>query len=214
MSPTGRPSHTTSTQPPSAPVVTDDSVSVTVDSVRLQELRLRVHTLETALEEQEASLADAQAQLYEGRLRSGDLERVRLILEALRQRVSGDPEKESVLNRMEAALARLSASPRMHRPALPTRVAGTRAVSVAPPLPASLPEFTPPAPLATPHPSPLVDLPAPPPAPAPAEAATPDSEADPPRTVEPVPEEAVLPVPAPSVPATARGRRWRRTGSA
>lgn len=201
MTRTRLPSHTSSTHAPVVPVATDDSV--VVDSVWLRSLRLRVQTLETALEEQDASLAEARAQLHERNLGGGDLERVRLIVEALRQRVSGDDENESVLNRMEAALARLSASPRLHRPALPTPVAGTRAASAAPP-PGVGPGASPPAPPAAPHPAPLVDFPTP--------AATPDSEAAPPRTVEPVPEEAVLPVPAPPVPSTAHGRRWRRRG--
>lgn len=185
------------------PVATDDSV--VVDSVWLRSLRLRVHTLETALEEQDALLAEARAQLHERDLAGGDLERVRLIVEALRQRVSGDQEKESVLNRMEAALARLSASPRLHRPALPPPVAGTRTASAAPP-PRVGPGASPPAPAAAPHPPPRVDVATP--------AATPDPEAAPPRAVEPVPEEAVLPVPAPPVPSTAHRRRWRRRGVA
>lgn len=211
MSPTSHPSDTYSTQPPSIPVATDETV--VVDSGWLRALELRAHTLETALEEQSAALAEARAQLHDSRLRGGDLERVRLVVEALRERISGDPEKESVLNRMEAALARLSASPGLHRPALPTPVAGTRAASAAPPpLPAALPEVVAPAPLAD-QPL-LVDLQTPP-LPSPV---TPEPEAAPPRTVEPVPEEAVLPVPAPPVPVpvptAGHRRRWRLRGTA
>lgn len=207
---TRRPSHIPSTQAPSTPIATDGSV--VVDSAWLESLRLRVHTLETTLQEHTASLADARAQLPDSSLGGGDLERARLVVEALRQRVSGDEEKESVLNRVEAALGRLSTSPRLHRPALPTPVAGSRAASAAqppppppPPPPGVAPGAIPPAPPTAPHPAPLVDVPPP--------AAAPHSEAAPPRTVEPVPEEAVLPVPAPPVPSTPHGRRWRRRGA-
>ena len=216
MSPTPHPSDTYVTPSASISVATDGTVVVDADWLRA--LELRVHTLETALEEQSAALVDARAQLDDSRRRGGDLDRVRLVVEALQQRVSGDPEKESVLNRMEAALARLSPSPGLHRPALPTPVADTRAASAAPPpLTVALPEAIAPAPVAAPHPPPLGDLPTPPPAPA----ATPEPEAAQPGPVEPVPvepvpEDAVLPVPAPPVPvaSAARRRRWRLGGTA
>jgi hypothetical protein len=206
----------------------------------LRALRSRVHLLEVTLEDQHAALARTQAQLEESIRREGDLTRVLLTVKALRERVNGNPESQSLLDRVEAAVSRLAPSPGLQRPTLPTPPQPTPAAAREPseylPLPPHLPTaplpgveaaLVTPSPLTTPDtaqaPQPEAVIPdvvadAPPAAASTTAAephATPDSTtAVAPPTMPPAPDARVLPIPALPIQPVPRARRWRRGGAA
>lgn len=200
----------------------------------LQQALSRVNHLEAALEEQSASLARLQAQVDDSTRREGELRRVELVLRALRERAGGSPESQSMLGRVEAAVSRLAPSQRPQRATLPTPVAGARAALVPPSVPTAAasstmvlpPEPAIPSPPVGPRPEPAVALeltPAPAsvpppvgPMPEPAEASPPTvaATAAEPAAVPPIPDERVLPVPAPEPPPVTRAGRWRRRSTA
>jgi hypothetical protein len=204
---------------------------VVAEPAWLQALRSRVHTLESTIEEQELTPTRTQAQLDETDSREGDLARVGLTLKALRERVSGQPESEAILDRVEAALSRLNASPGLHRPTLPVTVARASVVlgSLAPepstgpaasPVliigePAAItPAPIPPPPPVIPEPAAITPAPIPPPPPAAPPDAHEPSATEAPPAVTPTREERVLPVPANPVAPSPKARRWRRRGAA
>jgi hypothetical protein len=188
---------------------------VATEPAWLRALRARVHILEATLADQEASLARAQERLDESDRREGDLARIRLILQALRERVSGNPESQGVLDRVEAAVSRLAPPSGLLRPSLPAPVTGAGPALVARP-----PRAAPDAAHAAPPVAVVPKRPARmPPAAATAPAAEPPPEAPDrsaavkPPAVPPAAAARVLPVPAPPVQSVPRAGRWRRRGA-
>nr|CAA9341452.1 MAG: hypothetical protein AVDCRST_MAG46-2018 [uncultured Nocardioidaceae bacterium] len=192
-----------------------DDNPVVMEPAWLRALRSRVHILEAALTDQDASLARAQAQLDASHnRREGDIARVRLTLQALRERVGVNPESQILLDRVEAAVSRLSPAPGLQRPTLPA-VSGEEP-RLAPVSPGAAPDTAnalPPV-AVVPQPSAIAHTSA---------ATTPAAE-PPPETpdtsteeetgaVPPAPATRVLPVPAPPVQSVPRAGRWRRRGA-
>jgi hypothetical protein len=211
------------------------------EPAELRALRSRVSILEVTLEDQDAALARTQAQLAESIRRESDLTRVRLTLQALRERLNGNPQSQSLLDRVEAAVSRLAPSPGLQRPTLPTAPQPTPAADREPsecsPLRAHLPAAPAPgveaalvtlSPIAAPDtaqaPQPEAVVPEvvadAPPVPASTTAAesppvTPDpTEAVAPPSLPPASDARVLPVPALPIQPVPRARRWRRGGAA
>jgi hypothetical protein len=189
----------TPTEPVAVPAeVPDKGATESADDVEpmwVRALHLHVRTLETTLVEQSASLAEARAQLDASSRGGGDMERVLLTVDALREQMKENPESVSVLNRVEAAVTRLSSRSALGRPALPARVPGARV--------ALLPSTPPPVPPAAVTVAPAAEEVIPVPVPAAA-----------PRAEAPTSDERVLPVPAPPAQDGSRGSRWRRRGTA
>jgi hypothetical protein len=100
-------------------------------------LQLHIRALEAALDEQSERLA--QSQLHETSQPGRDMERVLLTIGALRDRMQTSPESEGLLNRVEAAVARLAVTAVATvpaRPALPALIPVERRALTAPTQPA------------------------------------------------------------------------------
>jgi len=101
-------------------------------------LRLLVRSLETALEEQQ-SLGVAQSgrdiEHERAQARADESQRILLTIQGMREATASDPEAEHVLNRIEAALTRLSTPSSAGRPVLPDRVPEQPDQRAAPPSP-------------------------------------------------------------------------------
>jgi hypothetical protein len=207
------------------------------EPAELRALRSRVSVLEVTLEDQDAALARTQAQLAESIRRESDLTRVRLTLQALRERLNGNPQSQNLLDRVDAAVSRLAPSPGLQRPTLPTASQPTPAADTEPseysPLRPHLPAAPVPGVETAPAPPSLLAAPdtaqapptqaavpdvgpgAPPTAATTAAAEPPPDTPDPSTTVAPPASDArVLPVPALPIEPPTRVRRWRRGGTA
>jgi hypothetical protein len=97
-------------------------------------LQLHIRALEAALDEQSERLA--QSQLHETSQPGRDMERVLLTIGALRDRMQMSPGSEGLLNRVEAAVARLAVTAVSARPALPALIPVERRALTAPTQPA------------------------------------------------------------------------------
>jgi hypothetical protein len=205
-------------------------------------LRLKVQTLEAALQEQQSlpvpqaaaelgtrsaadlttqadpdvvkpSVADLEREVAQAR--ADEWQRIILTIQAMREATALDPAAEQVLNRVEAAVARLSTSHRTGRPTLPAQAARGRVSQESPPkkIPASPLKVTPPSlPKEDPR-SPLREAPPP----SLKDASSPRSKAPPSLMPAGAPvtpfNVKVLPVPAPTPePGATRGssRRFGR----
>jgi hypothetical protein len=90
-----------------------------MQSPQVRSLQLHVRTLETVLEEQSTRLAQVRRDID---ARQGkDLERVLVAVGALRGRVGDEVNGEQVLDRVEAAVIRLTQPATAARPVLPVR---------------------------------------------------------------------------------------------
>jgi hypothetical protein len=121
------------------------------------------------------------------------VDRVRLSLHGLVDRIGGDEAALLVLARVDAAVARLATTPAIQRPALA-------------PAPSAVPAAAPGA--ASPAAASSAAFPATGPVPATPQAAQPPV---PPVNGDP---DRVLPIPAPSAPTPSQGRRWFRRSAA
>jgi hypothetical protein len=99
-------------------------------------LHLHIRALEAALEEQSVRLG--QSQLHETSQPGRDMERVLLTIGALRDRMKTSPESEGLLNRVEAAVARLALTAVPARPTLPALIPVERRALAAPAQPATI----------------------------------------------------------------------------
>ena len=171
-------------------------------------LRLQVKALENALEEQSARVLELQAQVLAPNPDEDAITRMLLTIKGLRAAMADDPVADRVLSRVEAAIRRLEAAVIAARPVLP-EPADHPAVDVAP------------APVADAAPEPDVDV-APEPDAETAEAGNPEhaDQAGPADGAEatdgepPVPDDRVMPVPAPpAVEPAPRKRRWLRSST-
>jgi hypothetical protein len=169
-----------------------------MQSPQVRSLHLHVRTLETVLEEQSTLLAQVRRDVD---VRQGqDLERVLVAVGALRGRVGDEVNGEQVLDRVEAAVIRLTQPATAVRPALPVRRIHSSGSDrrmlerIDATVPAHPPRHPSPA-AASSAPSVAVDQTEPLSLPAPALAA----------------EDVVLPVPAAHCAAPSRKRRLRRS---
>jgi hypothetical protein len=167
------------------------AVTDPTSSPQVRSLQLHVRTLETALEEQSTRLMQARRDIDERR--AADLERVLVTIGSLRGRLGGELDGNRVLDRVEAAVLRLSQGTTPARPALPVHWAGSRPATAEPTDAGDIAPQTSSA-TAAPAETPSGERPFAVPAPA--------------QSV----EEVVLPVPAPQCDfAPSRRRRLRRS---
>lgn len=191
--------------PSEVPPAPHDDTSASPEPPHVKALRMQVRALERALEEQMLCSEQQDPQPPAG----GDLDRVRVVIGALRDRFGDTPDAARVLNRVEAAVARLDESGVPGRPVLPPPVttAPGAAPSSAAPSSAALSAAAPTVPASTTAPqtgaAPSAEVPTAAPSTAadeiPAEVAAPAADPEP-----------VLPVPAPPPQPPRRTRGWRR----